>query len=139
MIILDTSVISETLAPSPSESVIEWLAAQNPRMVFITTITVAEVLYGLEILPAGRRRTRLHSAVVKLFESEFHGRTLPFDDSAALLFARIVAHRGSLGRPISQFDALIASICQSRGAAIATRNVADFEHCGIAVVNPWQV
>jgi predicted nucleic acid-binding protein len=72
-----------------------------------------------------------------LSEAEFHHRILPFDKGAAVAFPKIIAHRRAIGRPISQFDALIASICRSRGSSIATRNTLNFDHCGIVPVNPW--
>ena len=137
MIILDTNVLSEALRPSPSDQVLRWLAAQEPSAVYITAITQAEVLYGIEILPAGKRRARLAAAVDKIFSEEFSGRILPFDQEAARLFPQIVAGREAAGRPISQFDALIAAISCSRRAAIATRNTDDFQGCGIRIVNPW--
>jgi len=137
MIVIDTNVLSETLKPVPSDVVLGWLASQEPMSVFMTTITQAEVLYGVELLPAGKRRTRLHSAIEDLLASIFQGRILSFDEDSARAFSKIVAHRQSMGRPISQFDAMIASICRSRRAAIATRNVDDFAHCGVPVINPW--
>jgi toxin FitB len=137
VIVLDTNVLSEALKPVPSPKALRWLAAQEPSSVFTTTITQAEVLYGIEALPAGKRRTRLLEAVEKMFAEEFEGRVLPFDEDAAREFARIVAARDRAGRPISQFDAMIAAIAHSYRAAVATRNTADFEHCGIDVVDPW--
>lgn len=137
MIVLDTNVLSEALKPLPSLIVLRWLAGQEPSSVFTTTITQAEVLYGIEALPPGKRRLRLLEAVEKMFAEEFEGRILPFDDDAARTFARIVAARDAAGRPISQFDAMIAAIARSHRAAVATRNTADFQHCGIDVINPW--
>jgi hypothetical protein len=137
MIVLDTNVLSEALKPSPSGIVLRWLAAQEPSAVFITTITQAEVLYGIEVLPAGKRRTRLAAIIEKLLSEEFDDRILSFDEDAARVFAKIVHGREAAGRPISQFDAMIAAIARSRGAAVATRNASDFEHCGIRVINPW--
>ena len=137
MIVLDTNVLSEALKPLPSSIVLRWLAAQQPLSVFTTTITEAEVLYGVEALPAGKRRMRLLAAVEKMFAEEFAGRILPFDEDAARAFAGVVAARDRAGRPISQFDAMIAAIARSHRAAVATRNTADFQHCGIDVINPW--
>jgi predicted nucleic acid-binding protein len=138
MIVLDTNVLSETLKPVPSQAVLQWLAAQERIAIFITSVTQAEVLYGVESLPAGKRRVRLHDAIENLFMNEFQGRILSFDEDSARLFPGIVSIRKRLGRPISQFDAMIASICRSRSAAIATRNVDDFLHCGISIVDPWK-
>jgi len=135
--LLDTNVLSEALRPSPSDVVLQWLAAQEPTSVFITTISQAEVLYGVEVLPASKRRTRLHGAIEKLFADEFQGRILPFDEESARVFAKIVSGREAIGRPISQFDAMIAAISRSRRAAVATRNIKDFDHCGVRIINPW--
>ena len=137
MIVLDTNVLSEALKPLPSPIVIDWLAGQEPSSVFTTAITQAEVLYGVETLPAGRHRMRLLAAVEKMFAEEFEGRILPFDEDAARAFAGIVAARDRAGRPISQFDAMIAAIARSHRAAVATRNTADFQDCGVDVINPW--
>src|SRR5215813_2026065 len=126
MIVLDTNVLSEALRPSPDENVLRWLAAQESETIFTTTITQAEILYGVEVLPAGNRRSRLASAIEKLFTDEFHGRVLPFDEEGARVYSKVVSRREQLGHPISQFDAMIASICRSHGAAVATRNVRDF-------------
>jgi predicted nucleic acid-binding protein len=137
MIVLDTNVLSEALHPSPSDAVLRWLAGLEPLTVFTTSITLAEVLYGIERLPAGRRRARLSAAIEKVFDDEFKGRILPFDEESARIFPKIVAGRQALGRPISQSDAMIAAIARSRRAAVATRNTNDFEHCSVRTINPW--
>ena len=137
MIVLDTNVLSEALKPLPSPVVLGWLAAKQPLSVFTTTITEAEVLYGVETLPPGKRRLGLLAAVEKMLAEEFEGRILPFDEDAARAFAGIVAARDAAGRPISQFDAMIAAIARSHRAAVATHNTADFQHCGIDLINPW--
>jgi len=137
VIVLDTNVLSEVLKPIPSRTVLQWLAAQEPTSVYLTTITEAEMLYGVEVLPAGRRKARLAKAIAELFAEEFRGRILPFDEGAARVFARIVAGREAGGQPISQFDAMIAGIARSCGAPVATRNVSDFRDCGVRVIDPW--
>ena len=137
MIILDTNVLSEVMRPEPSVRVLEWLAKESALSVFTTTIAMAEILYGIELLPKGRRRAALESAAAAMFEEDFAGRILPFDGDAARVFPKIAAARRASGRPIAQFDAQIAAIARSRGAAIATRNSGDFEECGITVLNPW--
>lgn len=139
MIVLDTNVLSEALKPSPDDAVLRWLAAQNRESVFTTAVTQAEILYGVELLPSGKRQGRLHAAVERLFVDEFPERVLPFDSESALAYPKIVARRARLGRPISQFDALIAAICQSRNATLATRNRHDFEDCGLTLINPWNL
>jgi len=137
MIVLDTNTLSEALKPSPSKIVLRWLTVQEASAVFITTITQAKVFYWIEVLSAGKRRTRLSAVIEKLFSEDFQGRILSFDEDSARVFAKIVTGREAAGRPISQFDAMIAAIARSRGAAVATRNTNDFEHCGIRVINPW--
>ena len=89
-------------------------------------------------MPAGKRRSQLAAAVEATLKEDFEGRVLPFNEDAARLYALIVAARNALGRPISQFDAMIASIARSHAAPLATRNVNDFAHCGIRLVDPWK-
>jgi predicted nucleic acid-binding protein len=139
MIVLDTNVLSEVMRVSPSPTVLRWLAKQTPARVFTTTITQAEILYGLGLLPAGKRRATLEAAAAEMFEKDFTGRILPFDSDAARVFPQIVIARRKAGRPCTQFDAQIASIARCRGAALATRNVGDFEHCGVALIDPWDI
>jgi predicted nucleic acid-binding protein len=137
MIILDTNVISEAAQVRPDPNVRRWLAAHPPESFFITAVTQAEILYGLELLPSGMRRTKLQAAVEATFAEEFAGRILPFDEEAARAYGRIAAQRRARGRPISPFDGQIAAIASSRNAAVATRDVRDFEGCGVTVLNPW--
>ncbi|HLJ70520.1 MAG TPA: type II toxin-antitoxin system VapC family toxin [Roseiarcus sp.] len=121
MVILDTNVISELLAPKPNSSVEGWLAAQPIASVFTTAITKAEILRGVRFLPEGRRRRDLETAIRPIFTTEFEGRVLPFDAEAAEAYADLTAARRTVGRPISQSDAEIAAIALSRGSAVATR------------------
>jgi hypothetical protein len=100
-------------------------------------VTKAELLYGVELLPKGRRRFALHAAITRILTELLSDRILPFDSDAAEVYSRIAASRRAIGRPISEADAQIAAIVHSRGAALATRNARDFEHCGIKVLNPW--
>jgi predicted nucleic acid-binding protein len=139
MIILDTNVISEIMREVPQPEVVEWLDNQPARDLFITAITEAEVRTGIEYLPSGRRRRELTAAAERAFGGLFAGRILPFDSEAARSHALIAAIRRSAGRPISQADCQIAAIARSRGAQVATRNLDDFEGCGVGVVNPWSV
>jgi hypothetical protein len=138
MIILDTNVLSELLKPTPSSEVIAWLSDQASLQLFTTTITQAEILYGVELLPRGKRKSRLELLVAAVLDQDFEARILGFDTEAARAFAKIVATRRTAGRPIAAFDAQIAAIAQSRNAAVATRNIGDFEGCGIRLVNPWR-
>lgn len=139
MIILDTNVLPELLAPSPAPAAVAWLAAQPAQAVFTTAVTETEILYGLALLPERRRRQALEAAVKPIFAEDLAGRVLAFDPDAAKSYAAIAAHRRAIGRPVSQFDAQIAAIAASRGASIATRNVTDFSETGVDIVNPWDV
>ena len=138
MIILDTNVLSELMKSQPDKSVVRWVGRRQATNLFITSLTQAEILYGLEILPAGKRRTALKKAAKSMFELDFIGRILPFDTKAAQLFATIAAERRKIGRPISQVDAQIAAITRFHNATLATRNVDDFHECGIEIINPWE-
>jgi predicted nucleic acid-binding protein len=137
MIVLDTNVVSETLRPNCADSVKRWMHAQPSTSLFTTTICEAEIFYGIALLPAGRRRATLEAAVESIFRVDFGGRILPFDSTAARAFADISAARRRLGRPIGAFDAQIAAIARSHGATVATRDIDDFNDCGIKIVNPW--
>lgn len=138
MILLDTNILSELMRAAPEAAVEQWLADQPAVSVFISAITEAELRYGLALLPPGKRRSALAVEIENMLREDFSGRILPFDSPAAIAFAEIAAERRQAGRPISQADAQIAAIARSRGAALATRNVLDFEGCGIEIVNPWR-
>lgn len=137
MIVVDTNVLSEVMRPVPSGKVLRWMAARPAPVLFTTTITLGEVLFGLELVPAGKRRVALQQAIRMMFEEEFAGRILTFDMDAARAFADISAQCRRLGRPIGEMDAQIAGIALSQGAAIATRNVRDFADCGVELIDPW--
>lgn len=138
MILLDTNVLSELLRPKPDDRVLNWLARQPRASLFTTTIVRAEILYGIRLLPEGRRKTGLMAAANGVFEEDLARQVLDFDADAADAYAEIAAARKWIGKPISQFDAMIAAIARSRGATLATRNVKDFEDCGIALFNPFE-
>lgn len=138
MTILDTNVVSEVIASSPSDAVLAWLGGvRSADELFITTITVGEILYGIELLPPGKRRERLNADAERMFIEDYEERTLSFDERSARAFAQIAASRRKMGRPISELDAQIAAIAAAYDATLATRNTADFEHCGVRLVNPW--
>ena len=137
MIILDTNVVSELMKAAPAERVLGWIAAQPASALYTTSITEAEILHGLALLPTGKRRNALESAAEAMLSEDFAGRILPFGSDAAHAYARIAADRRRAGRPISHFDAQIAAIARRHGMGVATRNVDDFAGCGIAVTTPW--
>ena len=137
MIALDTNVVSELMRPNPSSKVVDWVAAQAVPRFFLSTVSEAELRYGVEILPAGERRTRLLDEVEGMLAEDSAGRILPFDSAAARAYALIAAARRPAGRPINHADCQIAAIARCRGATIATRDVADFEGSGIDLIDPW--
>lgn len=136
MIALDSSVISELMRPEPAATVVAWVLAQPPAQLCTTAVSVAEVEYGIACLPLGKRRSRLRAAARSVFES-FADQILPFDAQGARMYGDIVVQRERVGAPISGFDAQIAAICRAHSVALATRNVADFEHLELDVRNPW--
>jgi predicted nucleic acid-binding protein len=137
MIVVDTNVVSELMKSSPSTVVRAWLLAQRPVELFTTSITVAEILNGIERLPEGQRKDAFQTAATDVFTS-FDDHVLPFDQDAAVAYAPLVQRRDQWGLPIDGFDAQIAAICNSHAATLATRNVKDFEHTGVTVIDPWQ-
>jgi predicted nucleic acid-binding protein len=138
VIVLDTNVLSELLKPVPEPRVMAWLEARPRPSLFTTAITRGEILYGIRLLPDGQRRRGLWDAALAIFNEDFAGRVLSFDSDAADAYAEIGALRRAAGKPISQFDAMIAALASSRGASLATRNAKDFAGCGISVVDPWE-
>lgn len=112
--------------------------SQPQQSLYLTTVSQAEMLLGVRLLPGGRRRNLLENAINSTFEVDFRGRVLTFDSAAARMFATIVADQQRLGRPINHMDAQIAAIARSNGASIATRDLQGFANCGIGVVDPWQ-
>lgn len=137
MIVLDTNVVSELMKPAPSAAVTQWISAQPAMTLCTTSVTQAEIMHGILLLPSGRRRSALESAAAAMFSEDFAGRVLPFDSEAARAYAHIAVARRRSGRPISQFDAQIAAIARSARASVATRNPSDYEGCGIGLSNPW--
>ena len=137
MIILDTNVISELMKIKPASGVFGWVHGWRADELFTTAVNQAEVLFGLAVMPAGRKKELLRDGAIRMFEQQFRGRILAFDHEAARSYADLVAGRRRAGRPIKEFDAQIASIALRRGMAVATRDTDDFEDCGLQVVNPW--
>ncbi|MEO6658931.1 MAG: type II toxin-antitoxin system VapC family toxin [Burkholderiaceae bacterium] len=139
-ILLDTNVLSELMRPRPEPQVLDWFSVQSPHTRFvISAITQAEILLGIALLPAGKKRSALTEVAQAMFEQEFHGLNLAFDERAAPLYATIVALRGRRGLPISVEDAQIAAIASHHGVPLATRNTKDFVHVpGLTLINPWE-
>ena len=137
MFLLDTNIISELLRPSPDPAVETWVDGRRATDLYFSAIGEAELRYGVTVLPAGRRRAALASAIEAILQEDFMDRILPFDREAARDYADIAAMRRAAGRTVLPADSQIAAIARSRGMAIATRNVRDFENIGIEVIDPW--
>jgi toxin FitB len=138
MTLLDTNIISEMMKTNPSAKVISWLNQQEITQLFITTITIAEITYGLNALPDGQRRHALQTAFDKTIQVAFQHRTLAFDEPAAYLYGKLMAHRKSLGRSLSVLDGQTAAIAFAKNAVLATRNIRDFKECGLTLVDPFE-
>ena len=136
MIVVATNVTSELMRRSPSPALTTWVRARSAPELYTTSITLAEVRYGIERLPDGRRKDLLRITADEVF-STFADHVLAFDGTAAVEYAGIVSSRERAGEPIDGFDAQIAAICRARDATLATRNVKDFHGTGIEVTNPW--
>lgn len=137
MVIIDTNVVSELMRPAPEPAVLAWFSRQDSADLYLTAVSEAELRAGAAVLPAGRRRDRLAAEIDAVVREDFAGRVLPFDSPAARAYAAIAASRRSVGRPILEADCQIAAIARARDAAVATHDVAGFEHCGIPVIDPW--
>lgn len=123
----------------PDKSVFAWVSDQASTSLFVTAVTQAEILYGIGLLPNGRRRSKIDAVARAMFAEDFESRILAFGSDAASAYSNIAVTRKQCGRPISHFDAQIAAIARSTGAMLASRNTPDFEDCGVALINPWEV
>lgn len=138
MIILDTNIISEMMKPLPSTKVKAWMDKQESDDLFITTITIAEISYGLGSLPGGKRRDSLESAFKVTLIEAFKNRILSFDESAAYIYGQLMSNRKSIGKPLSILDGQIAAITHVNAMFIATHNTCDFSDCGLNVIDPFE-
>ncbi len=137
MILLDTNVLSEILRTSPDAAVLDWFSRRRDDELHVSAVTQAEMMLGVRLLPQGQRRQRLDDSMRGLFESDFAGRVLPFDSMSVAHYVGVVATCRRAGRPIAQFDAQIAAIALQNDASLATRNVRDFDGCGLRLINPF--
>jgi len=138
VIIIDTNVLSELMQSESHRAVRHWARHVNASERFTTSVTVAEVRYGIERLPEGRRKEALRTRADGVFAAFGH-QILSFDADAATYYPAVVIARDTAGRPIETFDAQIAAVCRAHGAALATRNVEDFEGLDLELVDPWRV
>ena len=137
MILVDTNVISETLRQQPDPAVVRWMDTQSIETLYLSAVTVAELRYGIAVLPEGRRRQVLHSGLEQSVLPLFEGRILPFDGAAAESYAELMAAARHRGRGVSAADGYIAATAHAAGLMVATRDTSPFEAVGLAVVNPW--
>jgi predicted nucleic acid-binding protein len=138
MFLLDTNVLSAMMSTRFVPEVAAWVSGQQAELLFTAAVCQAEILAGLAIMPEGRRRSDLEAAAQAMFIEDFEGRVLPFDRAAAVAYGDLFAARRRAGRPAATVDLMIASVARCNGASVVTRNIADFDECGIAVVNPWR-
>ena len=138
MILLDTNVVSEPIRRHPDGRVLDWLDAQVIETLYFSTISLAELLLGVENLPVGRRRTALAAALEQQIADLFGDRIIPFDIPAAEAYARVVARAGSQGLAISIADGQIAGVAAANKLRIASREEQPFHAAGLVVINPWK-
>jgi toxin FitB len=136
MIVLDTNVISELTRPVSDSHVVDWLGRQDTADLATTTISEAEILAGLALLPRGKRKDGLIYATTTMLDVLGYG-VFSFDRDAAQLYPLVVLQRRAMGLKTDVADGQIAAIARSRRAVIATRNIKDFIHCSIDLINPW--
>jgi toxin FitB len=137
MILLDANVVSELMRPAPDAGVLARTKAQANDELATSVLTVAEIGAGLACLPAGARRRDLVARWSRPQDDGFGERIFSLDHVAATVYGELFAHRQRAGRAAAAFDLLIAAIAHVHGLAVATRNVRDFEDCGVQIINPW--
>lgn len=138
MIVLDTNVVSEAMKPEPHAAVRAWLNEQAAETLYLSSVTLAELLFGIRALPAGKRRNMLGKALDGLLDL-FPDRVLPFDTEAARHYAELAVTARSGGRGFPTPDGYIAAIAAAKGFIVATRDTSPFEAAGLKVINPWEV
>lgn len=136
--ILDTNVISELVAAQPDPDVTRWIESIDPQTVYLSVITVGELKKGIEKLPNSRRKTVLEAWLVNDLLVRFQDHLLPIDTSVILTWGSLIARMEEIGKPMPAIDSLIAATTLHSGYTLSTRNVGDFEHTGISVLNPWE-
>jgi predicted nucleic acid-binding protein len=136
MIVLDTNVVSEAMKPEPHPAVRAWLNGQATETLYLSTVTVAELLFGIGALPVGRRKDLLAQTLDGLMRL-FRDRVLPFDMDAARCYAELAVTAKTAGRGFPTPDGYIAAIASSRGFMVASRDTEPFKAANIRVINPW--
>ena len=136
MIVLDTNVVSEAMKPEPDAAVRAWLNEQAAETLYLSSVTLAELLFGIGALPNGKRKDLLDRALTELL-GLFAERILPFDTNAARHFADLAVMARNGGRGFPTPDGYIAAIAASRGFIVASRDTSPYEAAGVTVINPW--
>lgn len=136
-VLLDTNIVSEWMKPQPNAGVMDWLAEADEDRIFMSAVTIAELRYGIERLPAGARRHRLNAWLTDDLPLRFEARILPIDAKVGDCWGRIMARGRAAGRPVAAMDAFVAATAERYDLVLATRNVSDFEVLGIRLINPW--
>ncbi|MFN0190658.1 MAG: type II toxin-antitoxin system VapC family toxin [Aestuariivirga sp.] len=137
MIVVDTNVISEPLKPVPNSRVLHWLVSQSEQSLFFSSISLAEILFGMAIMRDGKRKNSMVSGFEDLARKQFGDRILHFDAAAARCFAELAAKMRAAGQGIALFDCQIAAIALAHDFAVATRDERPFRAAGLRVINPW--
>lgn len=137
MIILDTNVVSEAMKPAPHPAVRTWLNDQAAETLYLSSVTLAELLFGIRALPAGKRKDMLAQTLDGLM-SLFRDRVLPFDTDAARHYAELAVTAKGAGRGFPTPDGYIAAIAASRRLIVASRDTAPYDAAGVTVINPWE-
>ena len=137
MILLDTNVVSEPLKAAGNTNVLAWIDAQIIETLYLSTISLAKLRFGIATLPEGKRRDTLHFSLEQRVLPLFAGRILPFDEPASQSYATLRARARAAGNAIAPADGYIAAIAATRGFAVATRDTSPFDAVGLAVINPW--
>jgi predicted nucleic acid-binding protein len=137
MIILDTNIVSELMKSEPDKGVIQWFETLEDQPVMLTVISVAELRYGVSALPDGKRKDQLDEAITDMINEDFEDRILDFNQASAEAYGALLAKLRSEGITTSQSDAMIASIALINEAHLVTRNIRDFKHCGVPLINPF--
>lgn len=137
MIVLDTNVVSEAMRPEPNPGVVGWLNGQAAETLFLSSVTLAELLFGIGALPSGAKKDRRARALDRLL-ALFPGRVLPFDQDAARRYAEMAVIARALGRPLPTAEGYLAATAAARGFAVATRNIQHFGDTGVELIDPWQ-
>lgn len=136
--VLDTNVVSEIVRADPAPAVLQWVASQPAAELFLSAVTIGELVRGVSRLPLGRRRSGLKRWIEEDLRKHFEGRVLPFDEAAAVLWGNLLADMDRVGRPRPVIDAQIAATAIRFGVELVTRNTADFADFPVKIFNPWQ-